>query len=100
LLSYFFNSSVGKTAHRKRSFPQGQLPGIITPLNYDLTLRIDASENNESYIFNQFEVIDARKAFPSFDEPRFKVPFVRVLEIRNDYKRLAHTTQEVLVQSS
>ena len=32
-------------------------------------------DNGEKYAWTQFEAISARRAFPSFDEPRFKTPY-------------------------
>jgi len=41
-----------------------------------------ADEGGESYAYSQMESIFARRAFPSFDEPRFKTPFDISMTVR------------------
>jgi len=53
---------------------------------YKMTLK-----NGEPYLFTQFEAIDARRAFPIFDEPRFKIPYELTLTIPEKYEALANT---------
>ena len=38
-------------------------------------------ENGDWYVFTQFEATDARRAFPCFDEPSFKIPWQLTLEV-------------------
>jgi len=45
------------------------------------------------YAFTQFEPLDARKVFPSFDEPRFKVPFDLTLEVKADHEGVTATPE-------
>ncbi len=44
-------------------------------------------------IFTQFEATDARKAFPSFDEPRFKVPFTFQLLVPAHLQAVTNTPE-------
>ena len=48
----------------------------------------------ESYAFTQFEADDARKAFPAWDEPEFKIPFRITLTIPEGYLAISNTPEE------
>jgi len=45
----------------------------------------------ESYCFTQFEADDARKAFPCWDEPSFKVPYQLTLVVPRSHRAIGNT---------
>ena len=49
------------------------------------------SEGGSRYIYTQFEPLDARRAFPCFDEPRFKVPWTLAIETGADLVAVSNT---------
>lgn len=48
-------------------------------------------EDGVAYVYSQFENIDARRAFPCFDEPTFKVPWQLTLEVKQSDVALSNT---------
>ena len=55
-------------------------------------------EDRETYVYSQFEPTDARRAFPCFDEPNFKVPWQLTLHVPKDDLALSNTP--VLTEAS
>lgn len=48
-------------------------------------------EGEETYLFTQFENTEARRAFPCFDEPSFKIPWQLTLRVKPTDKALSNT---------
>lgn len=50
-------------------------------------------EGDQWYVYTQFEPTDARRAFPCFDEPAYKVPWQLTLHVRKNDAAFANTPQ-------
>jgi alanyl aminopeptidase len=48
-------------------------------------------DGGDWYVFSQFESIDARQAFPCFDEPSFKVPWQLTLHVKKQDAAVSNT---------
>ena len=49
------------------------------------------TSQDEAYLFTQFEPIDARRVFPCFDEPSFKVPWQLTLRVPKKDQAFSNT---------
>ena len=75
-LGFSFERAVGPGKVRLHIEYRGSLSATATE---GLFRRRDG---DEWYVFSQFEPTDARRAFPSFDEPSFKIPWRLTLHVR------------------
>jgi alanyl aminopeptidase len=66
---------------------------FTAPLNQQLQGLYKVSHEGVPYAMTQMEPVSARYAFPSFDEPSFKVPFNLTLTIPADDVAVANTSQ-------
>jgi cytosol alanyl aminopeptidase len=72
---------------------------------YTLSIAYQAPYNRQSaglyktiaggdpYLFTQFEMSDARRAFPVFDEPEYKIPFTVTISVPDGLKVYANTPE-------
>jgi cytosol alanyl aminopeptidase len=80
------------------------LPNKIGPGSAQLTVSYQAilsrkdtagffqlKEGDESYAYTHFEPLDARRAFPCFDEPGFKVPWQVTMHVKKEHVALSNT---------
>lgn len=60
------------------------------PYNFGLAGLYKVTQNGRDYLATQMEAIDARRMVPSFDEPRFKTPWVLTVTAPDDLKVVAN----------
>ena len=82
-----------------------ELPGEVQPgaarirIGYSGRFAEDASglfrteSGGDWYVFSEFQPVQARQAFPGFDEPAFKIPYDIEIVTRRDYVALSNTRQ-------
>jgi alanyl aminopeptidase len=84
-LGFAFDPPIGPGAARLRvsyrgKMYQGEEAGVF-----------QQKEGDDWYQFTQFEAVDARRAFPCFDEPSFKVPWRLELMVKKEHVALSNT---------
>jgi aminopeptidase N len=80
----------------ERPVPQGQATLEIVydaPFSKDLNGIYRVKEGDRYYAFTQFEATDARRAFPCFDEPSFKVPWEMKITVPKGMIAVANTPE-------
>lgn len=80
----------------------------LAPGRYVLTIEFSNDFNTDGvgihrnelegrhYIFSQFQAVDAREAFPCFDEPGFKIPWQLTITTPEDQLPITNTPEEAV----
>ena len=68
-----------------------QYTGNVSPKNSEGIFQ--GRDGQNLYLFTQFESIDARRAFPCFDEPNFKTSWLLTLHVKDGNQAFANTPQ-------
>ena len=76
------------------------VPAGRARLAFDYTGQVSARETRglfrqqtegDWYVFSQFEAISARRAFPGFDEPRWKTPYTVSLTVKSEHVAVSNS---------
>ena len=65
--------------------------GKVSPKNSEGIFQ--GRDGTNLYLFTQFEELDARRAFPCFDQPDFKTPWQLTLHVKQGEKTFSNTPQ-------
>ena len=101
----------GKTLPAKvepgdRDFVGLRVPGVIPAGPARLHIRYEGKistrdtaglfqgrDGSETYLYTQFESLDARRAFPCFDQPNFKTPWQLTLHVPKEHTAVSNTPE-------
>jgi aminopeptidase N len=100
-------TQVDKTGTARLDFPQ-QLPAGPATLSFDYSAPFGDSASgmfhvkvgDQWYSWTQFESIDARAAYPGFDEPGFKTPFTVSVTTHPGYVVVGNSPQVSLAKAA
>ena len=84
-MGFAFESPVGPSAATLHVAYEGQVS------RNDMEGIFQRKDGDRWYIYSQFENIAARKAFPCFDEPGFKVPWQLTLHVPREFGAFSNT---------
>jgi alanyl aminopeptidase len=65
----------------------------MTPFDEQLVGLYRVKEGDAYYVYTQFEAIEARRAFPCFDEPGFKTPYEMTITVPKGLLAVANTAE-------
>ena len=84
-VGFSFDHSVGPGAARLRVVYEGKIS------RKDMQGIFQVKDGDSWYVYSQFENIDARRAFPCFDEPGYKVPWQLTLHVKKEHVAVSNT---------